>query len=953
MKSNFTITTVWQWTLIFLGSVFFAAPQSEAQNCSPLSTLPCNQIQVSLPVNLTFSGSVSGTMTDKNGLGTGFRMVVPYSGTRLSADGKPSNKQVPAYQASRLTVSSGTLKVVSNKGIAYTTNNNQINTLGVKVDSRQKLQLDLMVLKPYNGTSGQQGGLLFGLTDKTYLKLVVTGNKVELRRELNDVSSSSDQRITSTISGLDNQNVRLRLEIDPTTNTAQGFYSTDGITYLNVGAAYTTKTISIANMGLTASTAYACLYATHRNATQAITYTFDNFSVKEVASSLRPYVTAVRPANGATNVPLDQSVSVDLAFPSGKSIDGATVNTSTVKLFVVTSSGLSQVSGTAVNTTAAGDAITLSATLATSKTYEFQISDQVKDLNGYAMIPFSSRFTTTSSSPTTPPSLDGVSFTMQTLVDNSFGSYGFTTLVIGPDHRLYAVSSGGKIERWDINADGTIKNRITISPFGTSSRLLIGFHFDPAATATNLIAWMGHSSPAFSAVPDWSGKISRINLNNPTTPQVQDYVINLPRSYKDHSTNSIDFGSDNALYFTQGSNSAMGAPDPAWGNRPERLLTAAVLRLDVALAKQMSLPIDVKTSDGGGTYNPFATGAPLTIYAKGLRNAYDLVWHSNGELYVPTNGSAAGGNTPELKSGMIWSNGQTYTGPTVNAMIDVRDTQNDYLYRVKKGGYYGHPNPLRNEYILNGGNPTSGVDPGEVVWTANGQTYGYPVGTPKEPNFRGWSYDFGTNISPNGIIEYKSNAFDGKLKGMLLVCRFSAGDDIIILQPGGTSKDIINAVTGSQIPGLRKPFANPLDIVEDERTGNLYITEYYDGNGKGKPYLTLLKADKPATMTAQSTSQVQAPTVSGIAEAELEVYPNPNTGKSLTVSAQQLGINSAMTISLLDAAGRLVQRDMAHADARGQLKIELAIARRLNRGLYFIKLQTQAGEVRYSKFLVE
>ncbi|MCJ8164235.1 hypothetical protein MKJ04_05225 [Pontibacter sp. E15-1] len=252
------------------------------------------------------------------------------------------------------------------------------------------------------------------------------------------------------------------------------------------------------------------------------------------------------------------------------------------------------------------------------------------------------------------------------------------------------------MERWDINADGTIRNRVTISPFGTSSRLLIGFHFDPTATASNLIAWMSHSSPAFSAVPDWTGKITRMNLNNPASPQLQDYVINLPRSYKDHSTNPIDFGPDNALYFTQGSNSAMGAPDAAWGNRPERLLTAAVLRLDIALAKQLPLPIDVKTSDGGGTYNPFATGAPLTIYAKGLRNAYDLVWHSNGELYVPTNGSAAGGNTPELKTGTAWSNGQAYTGPTVSAMFDVRDTQNDYLFRVKKGGYYGHPNPLRN-----------------------------------------------------------------------------------------------------------------------------------------------------------------------------------------------------------------------------------------------------------------
>lgn len=927
----------------------FISIEAAAQGCPPISPLPCDQVQAPLPVSLTFGSSVSGTVTDKNGVGTGFRMVADYTGTRLSADGAPSNTSVPGYERSKLTVSSGTLKVVTNKGIAYLTNNNQLNMLGVRVDSRSKLQADVILLNPYNGSSDQQGGLWFGLNDKTYLKLVVSANKVEFRREINDASGTADRRITPTVTGLNTKNVRLRLIIDPATNTAEAFYSTDGTTYLNVGAAYSTKSLSIANMGLTASTAYAGIFATHRNSSTPVTYTFDNFAVKSL--SLRPYVAAVRPANGATNVPLDQSVSVDLEFPSGKSINGSTVNTATVKLFVVTGSGLSQVSGTAVNTTAAGDAITLSAALNASTTYEFQISDQVKDLNGYGMIPFKSRFTTASSTPDPPADLEGVSFTMKTLVDNSFGSYGFTTLVIGPDHRLYAVSSGGKIERWDINADGTIRNHVTISPFGATPRLLIGLHFDPSATATNLIAWMSHSSGQFEAVSDWSGKITRINLNNPSSPQLTDYVINLPRSYRDHSTNSIDFGPDGALYVTQGSNTAMGAADPFWGSRPERLLTAAVLRLDIARAQQLTLPINVKTRDGGGTYDPFASGAPLTIYASGVRNAYDLVWHSNGQLYVPTNGSAAGGNTPELVSGSVWSSGGTYTGPTIPALTNVRDTQNDYLYRVQKGGYYGHPNILRNEYIMNGGNPTSGVDAGEVVWTANGNIYGYPVGTPKEPDFRGWSFDFGTNISPNGVIEYKSNAFDGKLKGRLLVCRFSGGDDIIILQPGGTSRDIIGAVTGSQIPGLRKPFANPLDIVEDERTGNLYITEYYDGDGKGKPYLTLLKADKPATTTASALS-TQAMRVRPESE-DMEVYPNPAAGGATLLVVHNLRSKALVTISLTDAAGRVVYTLTVNADEKGSARAEVVIGKLLSPGLYIIKARSSSGEVRSGKLLVQ
>ena len=57
-----------------------------------------------------------------------------------------------------------------------------------------------------------------------------------------------------------------------------------------------------------------------------------------------------------------------------------------------------------------------------------------------------------------------------------------------------------------------------------------------------------------------------------------------------------------------------------------------------------SPPLDVQTEDGG-SYDPFASGAAVTIFGQGVRNAYDLVWHSNGFLYVPTNGSAPG-NTP-------------------------------------------------------------------------------------------------------------------------------------------------------------------------------------------------------------------------------------------------------------------------------------------------------------------
>ncbi|WP_242929602.1 DUF1349 domain-containing protein, partial [Pontibacter vulgaris] len=161
------------------------------------------------------------------------------------------------------------------KGIASTTSNNQINSLGVKVDSRNRLQAEVTLVNPYYGTAYQQGGLWLGLSDKTFVKLVVMGNKVQLLREVNDVSGTSDQRITAAISGLNNQTVRLRLVVDPSTNQAQGYYSVNGGAYTSVGTA-----LSISGMGLTSSTVYAGIFATHRNGTSAVTYTFDDFSVE-------------------------------------------------------------------------------------------------------------------------------------------------------------------------------------------------------------------------------------------------------------------------------------------------------------------------------------------------------------------------------------------------------------------------------------------------------------------------------------------------------------------------------------------------------------------------------------------------------------------------------------------------------------------------------------------------
>jgi hypothetical protein len=263
----------------------------------------------------------------------------------------------------------------------------------------------------------------------------------------------------------------------------------------------------------------------------------------------------------------------------------------------------------------------------------------------------------------------------------------------------------------------------------------------------------------------------------------------------------------------------MGAPDATWGNRAERVLSAAILRLDPARLPA-TLPLDVKTEDGGA-YDPYAANVPLTLHATGVRNAFDLTWHRNGHLYAPTNGSAAGGNTPATPATLPASCARRgYTGPAVPALTNVPTAETDYVFDVKPGRYYGHPNPARCEWVLAGGNPTGGTDPFQVG--------AYPVGTQPDPNMDlAGTYDAGLHASANGVIEYRGGVLDGKL----LVVRYSSGQDIETFDVAASGA-LSNRTTG--ITGLTG-FSQPLDVTQHPATGHLYVTEL------GASRITLLK----------------------------------------------------------------------------------------------------------------
>jgi glucose/arabinose dehydrogenase len=527
--------------------------------------------------------------------------------------------------------------------------------------------------------------------------------------------------------------------------------------------------------------------------------------------TFHPRVTDTRPHNGQTGVMPDDFVAADVMLPNiASGVDGATLAPGSVKLYRTRDH---QAVEARLNTTGSGDAIVLQpmGPLELATSYTFEVTPQVKDTRNGSFRPYSMSFTTVSN-----VHYDSFPAAFQRLpLPTAVGR--FTSLTIGPDHRLYVATFDQGILRFPINADGTLGPATTIDSIAQAnheSRLIVGLRFDPKSTADNLILWTTHSPGTFSGAPDWSSKISK--LTGPDLATYQDIVVGLPRAVKDHVTMLMDFGPDGAVYFSQGSNTGMGAPDSKWGFRDEHLLSAAILRLDPSLIK--TLPLNAKT-EGQGKYDPFAPNAPLTFFATGVRVGYAVLWHSNGHCYVGINGSAAHANvpgTPSSYAGLHRPDQDArgpYTGPPVQAIFDIRQTQPDFFYKIEKGGYYGHPNPFRAEYVLNGGNPTAGDDPVECP--------DYPVGTLPDRNWRQPTVNFGPNVSPDGMIEYHGKEFGGALDHKILITRYSGGKDIDLLTLNDNG-DVIESDTG--IDGLTR-LADPLDLVQDSVTGFLYIDE--------------------------------------------------------------------------------------------------------------------------------
>ncbi len=414
-------------------------------------------------------------------------------------------------------------------------------------------------------------------------------------------------------------------------------------------------------------------------------------------------------------------------------------------------------------------------------------------------------------------------FAYQTVMTASTtGASGFqfpTALALSPDgNSLFVAQRNGKIFYGAIDGNfhitsvtevDTIYNR----DLANGGRLITGMTFGP-----NGDLFVSHSDiRAYDDnIDTHSGKVSR--LFAPGFTLYQDVATGLPRSKADHAPNGLAFKPGTSLlYVAVGSMTNAGLASPTFHNQNE-----------------VSDPNDLYYNSAAIFQIDVSTFVP-TIYATGFRNPYDLLWHSNGNLYVNDNGPNAGFGMSPIGQGFCY---------TANPYID--PDYPDELNLVQQGHYYGHPNPARNECTFHGGD--------------------LPIHS-YSPN----------HTSSDGIAEYTSTAMPG-LKGSILTANWGANNIVsIALTSGGTGTVAQEGILKSA--GLQRP----LDLAVRASDGAIFIAEYGDANtvNPALSSISVLKVQKQTALDYDGD---------GIADLALYLPPTPVTmmGRGISASLQSV-----------------------------------------------------------------
>ncbi|MEH6511549.1 MAG: malectin domain-containing carbohydrate-binding protein [Maribacter arcticus] len=288
-----------------------------------------------------------------------------------------------------------------------------------------------------------------------------------------------------------------------------------------------------------------------------------------------------------------------------------------------------------------------------------------------------------------------------------------TSLMYGPDGRLYVLSRNGNVDIFTIQKNGdndyivtngeeltqvaTIPNHNDDGSNAGGGRQATGLTV--AGTATNPIVYVTSSDARIGGpsgdqgLDTNSGVITRFSWNG-SSWSVVDIVRGLPRSEENHSTNGLEFvtvnGNDYLIVASGGFTNA-GAPSDNFAWITEYALSAAILSVDLTAIEALqiqtdpssgrSFSYDIPTLDDptrpnvNGVIDPDDTdydgidvgdpwggndglnqgmiviGGPVQIFSPGYRNSYDLAIGPDGKVYATDNGANGGWGGLPLNEG--------------------------------------------------------------------------------------------------------------------------------------------------------------------------------------------------------------------------------------------------------------------------------------------------------------
>lgn len=352
-----------------------------------------------------------------------------------------------------------------------------------------------------------------------------------------------------------------------------------------------------------------------------------------------------------------------------------------------------------------------------------------------------------------------ISFTVNKVLDIEKPT---STLYSPSDNRIYISSISGIIESYEVDESYQLSSKVTIDTIAKNhaqdgSYQILGMAMNPfdGDTLKLYVSWNKLFSGGGSCVDDdteygYPGGVSMLVKEG---AEWKEHILaeNLPVSNYDHAINGIVFDQNGDLLVNSGSNTNGGAEGKCrLGAVADSPFTAAILRIPISKGTHKRT-VEYLDSNGkvdmdglNGLDVTGSTATDIEVFSPGHRNSYRCVFTTQGHMYCTDNGPNNGYG--EASKSLIETIGDvTFTKDELNKV---------YAYEQHKT-YYGSAN--RNRGKMTG-------DDIQYKWiggnTASYETYKEPVATMKS--------------SMNGIVEYTSMAFNGGMRGELIIQKYKS-----------------------------------------------------------------------------------------------------------------------------------------------------------------------------------